>query len=360
MDNVLQLSNHDEVLIFRSAGIGDFLVVLPFINYLLNEVGISEKKIHFVIINNQNLNPLKLVFDKNCNLVKNSSVLNMQNGFAEIIKIKNNYKNKNISKILYLQFVNEPLASKIKKILAIKYVTGINKHIYGLDFKKSHSNIGTQYLTYFEKLGLDNFSRYLNFDINDLLKFTNKEIYNCKQIGLNKNKKNIAIYMNSKLKMKIWSKNNYIKLIEYINSKYNADIYLVGGTEDIGYNDDFIRENKLKNIVNIAAKLSIRETIFLFNSFDLLVGNDGAPLHMAAYSHCAILGIYTYKEEVTAWEPFKSKKFITYRKNLFCKHCYLEFCENPICIESLKFEDIKSGIDDLLTVDKIKQARVVY
>ena len=37
---MLNLSKKDELLIFRSARIGDFMVILPFINYLINIIGI--------------------------------------------------------------------------------------------------------------------------------------------------------------------------------------------------------------------------------------------------------------------------------------------------------------------------------
>ena len=68
---MLKLNKDDELLVFRSAGIGDFLVVLPFINYLVNIIGIPKEKIHFVVINNQNQNPFELIIDENDPLVKN-------------------------------------------------------------------------------------------------------------------------------------------------------------------------------------------------------------------------------------------------------------------------------------------------
>lgn len=357
---MLKLSKDDEVIIFRSAGIGDFLVIVPFINYLINIVGISEEKIHFVIINNQNLNPLKLIFENSRPIVDNSVVLNPGNILSETKKIKIKYKEKSFTKTIYLPFMNEPYSSKIKKLIAIKLIAGLSKKIYGLNFKKQSNNIGTQYLTYFEQLALNDFDKYIDFNITDILTFNQKEIDNINMINIDSDKKNIALYINSKLEMKIWGVYEFYKTLCYLKENYDVNIYLIGGGEDFEYNEKFINKFNITNVYNIAGKLSIRETISFFNKMDLLIANDGAPVHMAAYSSCAILGIYTYKEEVGSWEPYKSDRFITYRKNISCKHCYLEFCKEPFCLQRLKFIDISYSIDRLLTAKNIKQSIVVY
>lgn len=357
---MLKLDKEDEIIVFRSAGIGDFLVIVPFINYLLNIVGISEEKINFVIINNQDFNPLKLIFDKNSPLVYNSIVLNPNKIFKETIKVKKKYFNKKFSKTIYLPFVTEKNGSRYGKLLLIKLISGLWNKVYGLSLKKQTSKITTQYLSYFDLLGLKNFNEYLNFDIQKILKISSSEIEKVNNLILKTKNKKIALYINSKLRMKIWSRGEYFKVVNYLNENYDVDIYLIGGVEDYKYNNDFIEEFKLFDLKNIAGKISIRESFIFFNSIDLIIGNDGAPLHMAAFSNCAILGIYTFKEEIGSWEPYKSNRFITVRKDVSCKHCYLEFCQNTICLQTLKFIDISSFIDNLLVSKTIRQSVIIY
>jgi len=355
------LKNTDKLLIFRSAGIGDFLVILPFINYLINVVGIKRENIIFVIINKYDVNPLKLLFLENDPLVINSIVLNQNNGFLKSLNyVKQCLKGKSFSKVIYLPFINEPISSKIKKYIAIKYIIKGNKTVYGLNFKKNNFNIGTQYLTYFEQLNLNNFKKYLNFNFKDITAIRDDEYTKINYFEINNGKKNIALYINSKLTMKIWNRENYKQIIEYIQSHHDVNIYLVGGQEDIEYNDAFIEDYKLKEVYNLAGEYSIRETILLFDKFELLIGNDGSPLHMAAYSSCSILGIYTYKEEVTSWEPYSAKNFIIIRKNVSCKHCYLEFCENVICLEELNTIDVLQALKELLSLSQpLRQTRII-
>ena len=356
---MLNLNKKDELLIFRSAGIGDFLVILPFINYLINIIGIPKKKIHFVIINNQNLNPFKLIFEEEDYLVKNSTVLNPYKGYKEIKRIRSFYIKRNFTKIIYLPFMHESLKSKIKKYTAIKFISGGRGYVYGLNFKRKSENIDTQYLIYFEQLGLKKFNSYLNFNISDITNFSEFEILNS-NAAIKVGKKNIALYINSKLEMKIWSQLNFFKIIENINNNYNdANIYLIGGADDVEYNDKFIDKFNLRFVENIAGKLSIKETMLLLNKFELLISNDGGPLHMAAYSNCAILGIYTYKEEVLSWEPYFSSKFICVRKNTSCKLCYLEFCKDPICINGINCDEISSYVDILLSNKPIRASVVL-
>ncbi|MCF6212573.1 MAG: hypothetical protein L3J45_00955 [Flavobacteriaceae bacterium] len=357
---MLQLNKDDEVVVFRSAQIGDFLVVLPFINYLLNTICIPENKIHFVIVNKTKFNPLKFVFNKDSFLVNNSKVLNPNNILKDVLRLRDYFNKKSFTKIIYLSFANESFLSKVKKLIAIKSICGFNKKVYGILLKNKTNYVKSQYLSYFEKLGLYNYNSYLNFGIDKLIQLDTLEVKSIKSIKIDSNKKNIALYINSKLKMKVWDRKEYFKVIDYLYKNYEVNIFLIGGKEDFDYNEKFINDFKFEDIMNLAGNLTIRESFYFFEKIDLLISNDGAPIHMAAYSNCAILGIYTYKEEVGSWEPFKSKRFITVRKDVSCKHCFLEKCDNVICLKALTFFNIKHYINQLLMSKECRNSVIVY
>lgn len=351
----MKINKSDKILIFRSAFIGDFLVCLPFFDYLINDIGLLKKNIYFITINNQNFNPLKIVFEHDSVISKNSMVLDTSNLLNSIKKIKNKISDINFDKIIYLPFSQESIKSKLKKLIILKYIVGTFYKIYGLNSLKNFKKIYcSQYLSYFIQLEISYQKK--NIDINNLLYFTKNEYENIKQINIDEEKKNIALYINSKLKMKIWTKENFYNIIIFLKKNYNAHIYLIGDIHDLSYNQNFIDKYKLKDIDNIAGKLSIRETFLFLDNIDLLISNDGAPVHIAAYTKCSILGLYTYKEPLGTWGPYISKRYITIRKNVLCKECYLSECKHPICLIDIKPNEIEYAISLLLEIkDKIYQ-----
>jgi len=361
MNRNLNLTKTDEVVIFRSACIGDFLVILPFINYLLNTIGISEDKISIVIINREKLNPVNLFFNKQSLLALNSQVVSPDDFFSSAREVRKKINRGKNTKIIYLPFYSETLFSYIKKIAAIKYICGFTSSIFGLDLQNlKKKKVQSQYLTYFEKLGISDATKYLNFDIFRLLNFLPEEISKVQTFMPESSVVKVALYLNSKLPMKIWATKEFFTAIEYLKKAYNADIYLIGGEEDYEYNQHVISCFKLENVINIAGKFSLRETFIFFNQLNLLVSNDGAPIHIAAYTKCPILGIYTFKEELGTWEPYVSNNYIVHRKNVSCKHCHLENCNMPICIQGIRFEHIKNSLEILLSNQNIRRSVVDF
>ena len=137
-------NTNKNILIVRSAFIGDYVITLPFINYLLQYEGISRKNIYTLIINNQNFNPLKLLFKPNDNLLVNSMVFDSKNIIKSYFKIKK----KKYDKIYYLPFYSESKLSLVKKFLLLKSMFGVAVNIDGLKF---HSNdFCNQYHYYFK------------------------------------------------------------------------------------------------------------------------------------------------------------------------------------------------------------------
>jgi len=75
-------------------------------------------------------------------------------------------------------------------------------------------------------------------------------------------------------------KENWIKLIKELDKKkYN--IILIGEKKYFEYNQDIIKESKVKNIHNLSGKLNVLETISLFKKSKIFITTDCGPLHMA-------------------------------------------------------------------------------
>lgn len=131
---MFNLKSNEKILIIRSAFIGDYVITLPFIDYLLNIENIPRNNIHTLIINNKNFNPLKLLFKANDDLLNNSYVFDTSNFLKSIfrLRLKNKFK-----EIIYLPFYSETRLSIFKKKIIFKLSFGLKKNIHGM---KLHSN----------------------------------------------------------------------------------------------------------------------------------------------------------------------------------------------------------------------------
>lgn len=337
---MLDLSNKEKIIIIRSAYLGDFVVCIPFLQFLYEDLGLYPENVFIVILNNGKINPISLLFGNNSEYSKNSKVLNIHKPLIFISELQKIKKEFNATKIIYLPFRFERYVSKLKKLFIIKISIGFLIPTLGFKSDNTKYNI-SQYFHLFDYFGVE-FNKHFKLRLPII---EENVLHNYKKKG----KLLIALYPNSKLKMKIWSIENYRELIENILKLYDVQILIVGSQEDYLYNEklkDSFQENE--NVVNIAGKYNIAETINIFKEVDVLIGNDGFPLHLAALANTPILGIYTYKNPIGCWDPIISDKIVTIRTLVTCKECYKSECGNPVCITNIFVTDVLEQFEYIL------------
>lgn len=338
---MFQLNKDSKITFVRGAFLGDFLVCLPVIYKIISEYNIAYHNVNFIIFNESNTNPIKAIFGKNHPFTINTHIIHSKNIFTVICSLKTIKGNTN-SSILYLPMWGDSLKGQFLKFILLKYIYGITKKVYGIfKLSKKYKDFNSQYLTPFYALGLN---------YNEDQRAVNLFNFDKKIIERNNNDLIIAIYPNSKLKMKIWSKEKYIDLIHNLLKQYKVKIYLVGSKEDREYNEKILDlfSNINDDIINLAGTLDIKNTLAFFKEIDLFIGNDGFPMHLAAMANSPIIGLFTYKNPLGCWDPIISNKMITIRTDVSCKLCYLSECKNPVCITETKVENVLEAIDTIL------------
>ena len=349
---MFNLNKESKITFVRGAFLGDFLVCLPFIYKIISDYQINYKNISFLIFNNSGINPIKIIFGEDHQFSKNTTIVNTQNIFSLTNKSKINEINKN-SEIIYLPMWGDSFKGQILKFLFLKYNYGITKKIYGiLKFDKKNNSTNSQYLIPFDLLGVQYDNTLSTINIFDL------EENNDEKDGSLK----ISVYPNSKLKMKIWGKENYIVLLNKIIDIHNPTIYFIGGSEDKAYNDSIIiqLENSYK-VINLAGKSSVADTLGCLRRTDLFIGNDGFPMHLAAIANIPIVAIFSYKNPLGCWDPIISDRIITIRTDVSCKLCYLSECENPVCVTQTKVKDVFDSVETILsTKNNIHEIKVIF
>lgn len=339
----IRLHPDDKICILRSGQLGDWMVTIPFLCYLIYIRKIKKENIFSLIISSHGFNPIKVILGEKSIISQNSYCINISNIFTLLRSIKTANKKlpKDIKVLFYLPFSKERHTSILKKRLLCLFFYKI-KQKYGLNDTKEELVEDSNYISYFNKLGINDIP---DKKLNKMFLFDEGILENLNDTKSN----NISIYPNSKLKMKIWPANNYIKIIEYILTHTEKLIYLLGGIEDREYNENIVSKfEDNERLINIAGKYNIPQTINILSNCQLLIGNDGAPIHMASLVNTPIIGLYTFKEPIFSWEPLSSK-YITYRTNVTCKHCFKATCTNPVCIEHIDYDHVIAGISEIMT-----------
>jgi len=323
-----------KVLLIRSAFLGDFCVVFPQLKKFLSVNGLTIDNIHFLIQNPEGKNPLTVLFGNESKISKKVTPIktgNVFNYFFQLVKAR--WALGKFDKIVYLNWTMESGKAKFIKTSFLRLLwPGAEK--VGFEIKKSYSS--SHYVSPFllkmqqsDYYALDWYASMLPFP-------EQKRIEANDFLSDNRSKLNIGIYCNSKMQAKIWPMTKYRDIINRLAQLKEVSFFLIGATEDYTYNEILLKQLKeddgLESIYNIAGKLDVPQTIFFLNSMNLLITNDGFPMHLAALANTPILALFTYREKVGSWDPFITDKIVSIRTDVKCKECSKPYCSNPICI----------------------------
>lgn len=355
---VHDIQSSDRVVLVRSAYLGDFAVCIPFIKYLTEDLGLQRDNIFFVIINDGQVNPVELFFGKNYFPTGNIFLLDSAPArvASRAVSLRAALKGR-CEHILYLPFQKESRPSLWKKSLLLKFIFGFPRPIRGLAGHEGPDISISQYQSLLDFYGAQptSSSSYLEF-----LSISNAQYPKVDSLLLTSgSSRKVAIYPHSKLAMKIWPARYYLQTIRYLVENHHAHIFLIGGDEDRVYNDMIMSESLVTCITNLAGKLTIRETILFLSGMDLLIGNDGAPLHMAALANTPVIGLFTGKVPLGMWDPVLSSRMTTIQKLVACRECYRVKCAEPICLTGIEPIDVMREVDHMLTANAAPVSKAV-
>ncbi|MDD2702615.1 MAG: lipopolysaccharide heptosyltransferase II [Candidatus Omnitrophica bacterium] len=151
---------------------------------------------------------------------------------------------------------------------------------------------------------------------------------------------------------KHWPAANFAGLINKINKDIRADIVLLGDEREKKIADRIAGAADRK-VVNLAGNTGLEELCGVISCLDLLVTNDGGPLHIAAASGIKTVSIFGPVDELVYGPYPKSDKHKTISRHLSCQPCYINFrfkgCpNNRKCLEDITVDEVLAGIKELL------------
>ncbi|MBX6376924.1 MAG: glycosyltransferase family 9 protein [Clostridia bacterium] len=136
---------------------------------------------------------------------------------------------------------------------------------------------------------------------------------------------------------KRWFPARFGRLADELTARFGARVVLVGGSEDVRLAEQ-IRLMATSRPAVAAGRLRLKATAALLERADLFVGNDSAPLHMAAAVGTPTVALFGPTDPVN-FRPIGDHHRIV-RRDLPCSPCfhwlggpqqYLQGCRNQEC-----------------------------
>jgi predicted lipopolysaccharide heptosyltransferase III len=161
------------------------------------------------------------------------------------------------------------------------------------------------------------------------------------------NRKAVVVHPGARTKFRQWGPENFAAVINALSPDYR--IFLLGGPEE----KDVVQEiagklNKAPDIVSTS--FSLLEFAALCTFCTLFIGNDSAPIHIAAGVGTFVIGMYgpTYSEQCGPWTDRKALFDIS---SLPCRSCKQEVCHTvpyKACLSEIKPESVIKKAREIL------------
>ena len=146
---------------------------------------------------------------------------------------------------------------------------------------------------------------------------------------------------------KRWSPENHAAVADRLSEDRGAKILVFGGPGEEHLATRI--EKAMKHpVTNLAGKLSLNELAYVISQLDLFVTNDSGPMHIAAATKTPVVALFGPEDPVYT-KPYTSPGlYKIVQEELSCRPCTNKRCDRPVCMESLKPEDVLQACLELL------------
>ncbi len=145
-----------------------------------------------------------------------------------------------------------------------------------------------------------------------------------------------------------WPVKHWRKLIELMNEKYQAKIFITGEKCELPSAKEIA--DGFRNVIVTNGILSFNELSALFERMELLITNDTGPMHLAAAVGTKVVGIFG-PGDVNRFTPYVSQERcrIVRKADVKCiRPCYKFKCKNPVCLTEVYPEDVLKAVSEIV------------
>ena len=248
------------LVVIKSMGIGDLSILISCIHAISNKIA----------------KPVTVLAQKN---TKAHEILKYDPHIEEVIEL--NEKEIRgffniIKKIKSKRFDQSFIFTDSFRFYLISKLSGIKKNFHYQFFSKKGKNFYNTAKKFTENI--------LDTEINSQSKiYFNKDEMELakKKFSISNKTKNIVCGISASGPTKRWDINNYIKLFEKLNEKFDCKFFLAGGMNDESLIEQVIKSSIGKNCISFS-KMTIAETIPIISACQYYIGNDTGWGHISS------------------------------------------------------------------------------
>jgi len=155
---------------------------------------------------------------------------------------------------------------------------------------------------------------------------------------------------------KLYPIEHWAKIIQKLHTEHNALPFFTGDAQDYQLYEQLQRLSGVQG-VNLAGKLSLRQSMALYKQLSMAVCVDSGPAHLAAASGIPTIALFGPTDPVR-WRPWGSQHQALFDDTLSCRPChYKKVCEDRPCLTQLSPDVILDRCFVLLAGNQSTYAR---
>lgn len=143
-----------------------------------------------------------------------------------------------------------------------------------------------------------------------------------------------------------WPAERFIEAVNALVDKYNAEVLLVAGPQEMEYCKNIAAKINGRTII---PHTNIKQVATLIEKSRLFIGNDSGPMHIAVAMKVPAIGIFGSTDwQMNGTYPPETN-FIMLHKNIDCWPCRNLKCTSRECMNLITVADVLAAVDRQMT-----------
>jgi heptosyltransferase II len=163
-----------------------------------------------------------------------------------------------------------------------------------------------------------------NFPLKNSLKFEaipsefKFNIHDIESLNDKNRSRKVAIFPGSVWATKKWSALSFSELTEKLLQS-GCEVFIMGGPEDVKESQTIFEANPQAKM--LTGRMSLTESALFLKSMDLIICNDSAPAHMAAFFQRPVLALFGPTVLDFGFRPWDDKSQVVQNIEISCRPC---------------------------------------
>jgi heptosyltransferase III len=169
----------------------------------------------------------------------------------------------------------------------------------------------------------------------------------------------VVVHPGTRSRFRLWPTERFASVCDRLQDELGAQVFLIGGAAEVPVINE-VREKAKTHLVHLDRPLSVPQLAALFAQFDVLLGHDSGPMHVAAGVGTPVVALYG-SQNATIWRPTGSGHRLL-QTELPCScfpagtlpsTCDPNDAYRTYCVRKLEAETVFSAIADVLRSPRV-------